>query len=176
MDTPTIIALIASVGAIISGAAATISCLFTYRTTHPNLKIQIPKDKCIYTHFEEKSFALMPITIRNAAMVAGMIDDIRIKYNNQTYSAEDIYTNYDITPFEIRNRLDDKIERNIELLRLKCPILINGFSSVDGFIIFPTFPILQIPTVKIRISFRLINKKFKRIRYRTFTIVTADVI
>lgn len=176
MDTPTIIALIASIGAGISGIAAAISCIFTYKTTHPNLKIYISKDKSVYTHFGEKSFALMPITIRNAAMVGGMIDEICIKYNKQEYSAEDIHTNYDISPFKIESTIDYKVERNANQLRLKCPILVNGFAVVDGFIIFPTFPAIQIPTIKVRIKYRLINKKFKSSKSRTFSFVTADRI
>lgn len=175
MDTSTIIALIASIGACISGIAAAITCIFTYKTTHPNLKIEISKERCIYTHFENKSFAFMPITIRNSAMVGGMIDEISIKYNNQEYNAEDIHTNYDISPFKIESSLDYKVKRNTDQLRLKCPILVNGFSVVDGYIIFPTFPPIQIPTIKVRIKYRLINKNFKSFKSRTFSSITADI-
>ncbi|AWW06106.1 MAG: putative salicylate hydroxylase [Caudoviricetes sp.] len=176
MDTPTIIALIASIGAGISGIAATITCIFTYKTTHPNLKIEISKDQCVYTHYGEKSFAFMPITIRNTAMVGGMIDAICIKYNNKDYPAEDIHTNFDLSPFRIESPLDYKVERTTKHLRLKCPILVNGFSVVDGFIIFPTFPAIQIPTIKVRIKYRLINKNFKSSKSRTFSFITADSI
>lgn len=176
METPTVIALIACIGACISGIAATVSCIFTYKTTHPNLKLKISKDTCIYTHFGEKSFALMPIEIRNTAMVGGMVDDICIKYNKKEYPAEDIHTDFNISPFKIESTLDYKIERNSKQLRLKCPILVNGFSVINGYIIFPTFPAIQIPTIKVSIKYRLINRKFKSYKFRTFSFVTADSI
>ena len=177
MNTPTIIALIASIGAVISGVAATISCIFTYKTTQPNLKVKIDKDKCAYLHNENKSFALMPFEVRNSAMVGGMIDEICILYNDKKYYAEDKFTDFDPYPFEITNIVDDKIERDVHQLRLKSPLQVNGFSVVEGFILFPTFPPVQAANITVTISYRLMNKKFKRkFRNITFSFVNPNPV
>lgn len=177
MDTPTIIALIASIGAVISGIAATISCVFTYKTTQPNLKVEIEKDKCVYMHNDQKSFALMPFEVRNSAMVGGMIDEICILHNGKKYYAEDKYTDFDPYPFEIRNTVDDKIERDVHQLRLKCPIQVNGFSVVQGFIFFPSFPAVQTANISVTISYRLMNKnRKKKFRKITFSFVNPTPI
>lgn len=176
MDTPTIIALIASLGAGISGIASAITCFFTYRTTRPNLKVEIDKKHCVYTYFQDKSFAFMPLTIRNTAVVNGMVDNIYIKYEGKEYGAEDIYTDYNLEPFKIENIMNDKIKRNTNKLRLKSPLWVKGFSFVEGFIVFPNFPIVQVHSINVRISYRLSNKKFKRFKHVTFSCVTPKPI
>lgn len=54
--------------------------------------------------------------------------------------------------------------------------ILNTFLCLKYNLFLPTFLVMQPGGITANITYRLINKKFKRIRYRTFTIVTADVI
>ena len=165
MDTPTIIALIACIGACISGIAAALSAYLSYKGNRPKIKLKIMKDygQCFYSYLKNKSFALATFKISNCSSIPGTIHDICIIYNGKEYEAEDIFTNFDPSPMVLTNTTENGIKRDINKLRLKCPITVNGFSFVDGFIYFPTFPTVTIDSITVDIRYRVAHSN--RIRY-----------
>ena len=179
MSTSEIVALISSIFTAISGISAAVACILTYRTTRPKIKLIPHKSQIghIYSYWKEKSFALLSFQLINSSMIDGMIDDLCIVYNGKEYFAENIFTNYDPQPFELEILFDGVLKQNTDALRLKTPLTVKAYSTVNGFIFFPTFPAVQLNSINVTITYRVMNKKFKRkIRRVKFYLVSPEPI
>lgn len=164
MSPSEIVSLVAGIFTAVSGVSAAIACFLTYRTTRPKIKLKVGKQNSnrAYTFYKDKGFALLGIDLINSSMVAGMLDELCIIYEGKEYYAEKIGTQYDPYPFEVKSFFSEQIEQDTKLLRLKTPITVQGYSIISGYILFPSFPVVQTNTITVNISFRLMNKNFKQ--------------
>ena len=103
-----------------------------------------------------------------------MIDDIQIKYDKKIYTAEISSTDFPIPPGLELTVDNQDLLCDIEKLRKKTPISVDGFSIVSGLIFFPNFPVIRAKSHIFKVRFRKSNSKrysSKRVRFSTVPIV-----
>ena len=174
METSEWVALIASFFTAISGISAAIACILTFRTTRPQIKLRLTEKQThrVYTHYKDKSFAMLCFDLQNSSTVTGMLGSLCLIYKGEKYYAENFATNYDPSPLEVKSFFDANIEQDATALHLTMPIKVPSFSIVSGFILFPAFPALQVDSISVDIQYRLTNQKFNRkIRRVKFALV-----
>lgn len=155
-----IFTMITAIAASLSAIASLAVCFLTYKNSKPKIRF-IPKQKgkqLIYFSYDRVSFAVVTFAVENSSAVAGVVDDVCIIYNGEKYYAEGMSSTFNPAGMTI-NFWEGATKQDIEKLHYKCPINVNGFSSFDGFLYFPTFPAVSADSLVVNITYRTLNSK-----------------
>ncbi len=165
-------AAISAACSAISAICACISCILTFKNARPHLKIKFLETghQSFYFNLDPINYAVLSFQISNTSSIRGMIDDIQIKYDKKIYTAEISSTDFQIPPgLEITVDNQDLL-CDIDKLRKKTPISVDGFSIVSGFIFFPNFPVIRATSHIFIVRFRKsYNKRYSRKRVKFVT-------
>lgn len=159
MSLSEIFELVGIVLTFISSLAAAISCIRLVRNSRPQITIIFTGDAARgFLVGDEFHYAFLTFQAVNLSQQAGEIRDISILYDNVEYHAEMMSMNYDITPKPLEV-FSENVPIDLEKFRLKCPIVVAGFLSVFGTVIFPTFPKLTTNVFSATVIFRFAHRK-----------------
>lgn len=175
-----LIAVISAICAALSAIFACISCILAFRNARPHLKVKFLETghQSFYFNFGSISYAVLSFQISNTSAICGMIDDIQIKYDKKIYSAEVSSTDFQV-PFGLEIKVENQdLLCDIEKLRKKTPISVDGFSIVSGLIFFPNFPVIKAESHIFKVRFRKsYNKRYSRksVNFSTAPLVFENI-
>lgn len=157
--------------------AAFLTCIFTFRTIHPHIKIYTEKNSPgnnIFYSDKEKGVTIVIFSATNNSPIQGIIDEAYIKLNKKIYLAMNSFTIYNniIDEIKIRDHQNNLI--NSKKFRLKLPLKIPPFSTVRGYFTFFDFPIgCQTNTFNAKLFMKVngnnLCRKFNLTFFRTAT-------
>lgn len=182
MSAKDIISLVATIISCAASFATCIACYFTYKTTRPNIQIEVDKKLCYYVKYSQEkviTFALVYLYIRNLSMIAGTIDHIFIMYKGKSYRVEKTSMIYDISPVSFTIvAAPENIQIDAIKKRCRCPIRVEGLSFIDGFFLFPNFIAEPSKPITISLFVQYPNFKYKRCIARRLRLIpkTSDNI
>ena len=163
MNTYQVFTIIFSAITATSTIAAFLTCYFTYKTTRPDIKIKVERKKTtaypqnIFVSDNKNATTLITVSLSNCSPVSGTIKECYIKYNRKLYEAQSRYIEY--SSFIVQGQDLNKNPVNEERLKLLTPIEIKGCSWVEGYLIFPAFPVSCIaPFIDAKIIFRIVGQ------------------
>lgn len=168
MDTPVLIALISSCGSILAAIASAVGVYFTWRNTRPSISVKIADERSRgYFSDGEHNFVFFAFQAKNSSPQAGVISDIVIEYNRETFHAEDASMEYDLSSIGVKvyGGNDGSVPVDLSAIRLKCPVSVGGYATVYGAVFFPALPAIGggfRAVVRFRYAYRnLRRKRFK---------------
>ena len=168
METPVLIALISSCGSVLAALASAIAVFFTWRNTRPRITIQLANGQSRgYFSDGEHNFAFFAFQAKNGSPQAGVISDIVIEYNGETFHAEDTSMEYDLSSIgmTISGGKDGSIPIKTNSVRLKCPISVGGYATVFGAVFFPALPVIG-GDFRAVVRFRYAYRNLRRRRFK----------
>lgn len=145
METPVLIALISSCGSIFAAIASAVGVYFTWRNTRPSISVKIADERSRgYFSDGEHNFAFFAFQAKNGSPQAGVISDIVIEYNGETFHAEDTSMEYDLSSIGVTifGGNDGSVPIDPDTIRLKCPVSVGGYATVFGAVFFPALPVI----------------------------------
>ena len=159
-----IIMLITAIFTALAAVAALVTCYLNYRSLKPNISIEKFDNQADYFYYFDNEMNYYCVALlfnfTNSSHVGGSISEISISYNSHTYEADEEKLNYEInTDYTFSTDVNTQVK--FSELRKRCPIIVEPYSNVEGFIIFPGIHDVKDKIMKVTVSFRIIGKKFR---------------
>lgn len=162
-----IIALIISGFSGLATIAAFLSCYFTYLATKPKIKLIIYKSygkELTLFSFDSnnKCFAVIGVEIINQSAINGTISDLYAIINNDSYCAESIFDENVLATKITRINAGTGAKSDSDLIRLKLPLSINAYSSINGYFVLPCLPINSQKDISIFLEYIVVGRRRKK--------------